>query len=181
MLDIDLNAMIWEILMSATMRAAIHLGQDYQENIHYTKNTDFEKIKRLFDISQKLILGESQEIFGISNIDWNNRAVKLSQRFSFSLIRYFVLTKLLSIRDQSSLGKTTLSGSRSPLNIVNWIVLMENRLCSSGKFPGHKTLHWLRTIQRTMEENRILPEKFADRIIFMSMYNDIGWRKGEDK
>ena len=47
--------------MSATMKAAVHLGQDYQDNSRTTKNTDFEKIKQLFDISQKLILDQSQE------------------------------------------------------------------------------------------------------------------------
>ena len=32
MLEIDVNMMIWRIFMSATMKAAVHLGQDYQEN-----------------------------------------------------------------------------------------------------------------------------------------------------
>ena len=32
-----------------------------------------------------------------------------------------------------------------------------------------------------MEESTILHEKFEDRIIFMSMYNDIDWRKAETK
>ena len=43
------------------------------------------------------------------------------------------------------------------------------------KFPGHTTLELLREIQRTMAENRIQPEQFEGRIIFMSMYNDIDW------
>ena len=29
-----------------------------------------------------------------------------------------------------------------------------------------------------MEKNNILPEHFEDRIIFVSMYNDVDWRKG---
>ena len=41
--EIDNNAMIWRIFTSATMKAAEHLGQDYQENLCTTKNTDFEK------------------------------------------------------------------------------------------------------------------------------------------
>ena len=31
---------------------AVHLRQDYQENLRTTKNTDFEKVKQLFDISE---------------------------------------------------------------------------------------------------------------------------------
>ena len=42
--------------MSATMKAAVYLGQGYQDNHRTTMNTDFEQIKTLFDISQSLIL-----------------------------------------------------------------------------------------------------------------------------
>ena len=46
---------------------------------------------------------------------------------------------------------------------------------------GHTTLQLLREIQTTMEENKIQPEQFEDRIIFMSMYNDIVLGKEETK
>ena len=45
--------------------------------------------------------------------------------------------------------------------------------------PGHKTLQLLREIPRTMTENRIQPEQFGDRAIFMSMYFDIDWTNAE--
>ena len=38
----------------------------------------------------------------------------------------------------------------------------------------------LREIQRRMTTRRIKPEEFKDRIIFMSMHNDIHWSKGEE-
>ena len=90
MLDIDANAMTWRIFMSATMKAAVHLGQDNLENLRTTKNTDFEQVKTLFDISQRLILEQKSEIFGISTNEWNtvpgmrttsvhDRAIKLSK------------------------------------------------------------------------------------------------------
>ena len=90
MLVIDVNAMIWGILMSATMKAAVHFGQDCQKNLRGTKKTDLEKVKRLFDISHKLILNQKKDMFGISTIEWNailwmretwrhDRAVKLSK------------------------------------------------------------------------------------------------------
>ena len=41
-------------------------------------------------------------------------------------------------------------------------------------FPD-KMLELLHEIQRKMAENRIRPKVFKDRIIFMSMYNDIDW------
>ena len=45
--------------------------------------------------------------------------------------------------------------------------------------PGHQTLQLLREIPRTMTENRIQPEQFGDRAIFMSMYFDIDWTNAE--
>ena len=60
MLNIDFNAIIWRLFMSATMKAAVHLGQYYQENLRTTKNTDFEKDKTLFDTSQKLMLNHEK-------------------------------------------------------------------------------------------------------------------------
>ena len=76
--------------MSATVKAVVHLGEEYQENLRTIKNTDFEKDQQLFDISQKLILNQSEETVGITTIDWNtipwvrttllhDRAVKLSK------------------------------------------------------------------------------------------------------
>ena len=70
MLDIDVNAMIWRIFTSATAEAAVHLGQVYQDNLRTDKNTDFDKVKPLFDIS-KLSLNQKDEIFGMSRIEWN--------------------------------------------------------------------------------------------------------------
>ena len=60
--DIDINSMVWGIFMSATVKAAVHLGQDYQENLRTTKKTDFEK---------ELILKQRDEIFAISTVEWN--------------------------------------------------------------------------------------------------------------
>ena len=57
--------------MSETMKAEVHLGQEYEENLRTTKNTDFEQVKALFDISQSLILNHKTEIYGISTIEWN--------------------------------------------------------------------------------------------------------------
>ena len=75
--------------MSATMKATVHHGQDYEENPRTSKNTNFDMIKPGLDITQKLILDQDHEIFGISTIDWdailwvrsaslNDKTIKLS-------------------------------------------------------------------------------------------------------
>ena len=64
--------MIWGIFMSATMKVAVHFRQDYQNNLHTSKNTDFDKFKQLFDVSQILNLDQSREIYGMSTTDWHS-------------------------------------------------------------------------------------------------------------
>ena len=63
------------------------------------------------------------------------------------------------------------------MNIVNWTVLTENQSCSRGKFSQDtQRCQLLREIQTTMEENRVQPEQFENRIIFISVHDDIDWK-----
>ena len=48
------------------------------------------------------------------------------------------------------------------------------------KFPGFSSLSLLREIQNDLETKNIKPEDFKDRIIFMSMFNDIVWKKNDE-
>ena len=48
-------------------------------------------------------------------------------------------------------------------------------------FPGFTSLQILQEIQDDLQKRNSEPEKFTDRIIFMSMFNDIDWtRKGNE-
>ena len=48
--------------------------------------------------------------------------------------------------------------------------------------PEFSSLQILQKIQNDLRERNIEPEKFTDRIIFMSMFNDIDWtRKGNEE
>ena len=51
MKDVEVSGMIWEILMSATIKAAVHLGP---KTLRTTKNTDFEQLKTHFAISRRI-------------------------------------------------------------------------------------------------------------------------------
>ena len=50
------NVLICKMLMSASMKAAIHLGTNCSTNLEVHKNTNFEEIQSLFNATQKLIL-----------------------------------------------------------------------------------------------------------------------------
>ena len=53
------------------MKAAVHLGKDYEEHLHATQNTEFCEIQPLFSIKHKLILDQEDEIFGVTTIYWD--------------------------------------------------------------------------------------------------------------
>ena len=55
--------------MSASMKAAIRLGPDYTENLEIYKNTNFEELQSLFDITQKLLLYKQDEILNAKMIE----------------------------------------------------------------------------------------------------------------
>ena len=59
---------------------------------------------------------------------------------------------------------------------------MEKQLNSSGIFSqDFLSLQILQEIHKDLRKRNIEPDKFTDRIIFMSMFNDIDWtRKGND-
>ena len=51
--------------MSSSMKAAIHLGPNYLENLEVYKNTNFEENQTVFSVTQKLILEHSEEILNV--------------------------------------------------------------------------------------------------------------------
>ena len=49
------------------------MGKKCSENLHSIKNTGNDlTLKQMFDISEKLIVGQSDEIFGVSQISWKD-------------------------------------------------------------------------------------------------------------
>ena len=67
--NLDVNAAIWWMFMSVTLRAAVHLGKDYSENLRSIKNQLKRSLKQLFHATEKLIT-DQKEITGIPVIDW---------------------------------------------------------------------------------------------------------------
>ena len=57
--------------MAATMNAAIFMGKNFQDNQNSNMNTTDLTLKKMFDISAKLV-GEQDEIFNVDKIHWEN-------------------------------------------------------------------------------------------------------------
>ena len=55
--------------MSSTLEASVFMGKNYSDNLHSIKNTGENlTMKQMFEISEQLILEQSDEIFGVSRI-----------------------------------------------------------------------------------------------------------------
>ena len=47
------------------------MGKNYSDILHSINNTGKDLImKQMFDISEKLIVGQSDEIYGVNTFDW---------------------------------------------------------------------------------------------------------------
>ena len=133
-----------DIYMSATMKAAVHLGPHYDRKLCTTKNTDFEQRQWLFDISQSLILNHGSENCGISTIEWHlspwRRSALLHDR-AINLLKTkvtrapcFVLERCTNVLPPWKSGKNKLNGSSAPRIIKNFSESTESHLSSSGVF-----------------------------------------------
>ena len=53
------------MFMSSTLEASVIMGKNYSENLHSIKNTGNNlSLKQMFDISEKLIIGQSDDQLG---------------------------------------------------------------------------------------------------------------------
>ena len=62
---------IWGILLNSTLRAAVHLGQDYEANLRYVKNHLWNSVGQLFNETGKLI-SEQKEISGVNTFKFKD-------------------------------------------------------------------------------------------------------------
>ena len=75
--NIDKRSLIWGMLMSSTLEASVFMEKNYSEILHSIKNTGKDLTsKQMFDISEKLIVGQSEEIFGVTPINWEDSSWK---------------------------------------------------------------------------------------------------------
>ena len=59
--------------MSSTLEASVFMGKNYSDTLHSIKNTRENHIlKQMVEISEQLILEQSDEIFGVSQIRWES-------------------------------------------------------------------------------------------------------------
>ena len=65
--DSDKNSVIWGMFMSSTLRASVFTEKNYSDYWHSIKNTEDLTMKQMFDMSEKLISEQSDEILSSEN------------------------------------------------------------------------------------------------------------------
>ena len=63
------HSIIWRIFMATTLNAATFMGQNFLENQNSIKNSTDLTLKKMFDISEKLV-SEHEEINNVDKIQW---------------------------------------------------------------------------------------------------------------
>ena len=151
--------------ISSTMKAAIHLGLTNEKNMEILKFRSFENVENSFIVHENLVMENSTEILHVSKNDyrssWSSQEVvkgKGTGLLGLSIMSWE--NDLFKRRDKRKMVHP--SGS---------VQEMEKLLNSSENFP-RTTLHILWEIQKSLRCQNVESERFSDRIIFMSMFNE---------
>ena len=176
--------------MSSTVEASVVMGKNYLEILHSIKNSGNNlTLKQMFDISEKLITEQSDEIYGVNTINWEDSSWKYLSLIGDEQVISLQRTKVYVFSDYVlCLGKI----HENPQPKKAW----EDRLTwfkSSSEykaldnidgepmefewniFPGFTALQLVREVQEFLSRLSVQPDNFTGRIIFMSMFNDISW------
>ena len=135
-------------------------------------------MKQMFAISEKLTVGQSDEIYGVNTINWSDSSWKhLSliddeEVISLSHAKVYVFSDsvlcLGKMRESTityCLGRQIDVVQKFHLSTELWTQLMVSQ--------WNSTLQFCYKVQEFMSKLSIQPEDFTGRIIFMSMFNDI--------
>ena len=60
--DSEEHSVIWGMFMSSTLQASVFMAKNYSENWHSIKNIEDLTMKQMFDISEKLVSEQSDEL-----------------------------------------------------------------------------------------------------------------------
>ena len=171
--------------MNATLRAAFHLGQDSETSSRYVKNHLWKRIGQLFRETGKLI-SEQKEITGVSKIQsqgstWMSTSLLCSRAYQITNAKTYVFSDSVLC-----VGKMVDDPIATWKSKIEWYT-ENNHFKDMNRIDGMPTefeckifrrittLGHLEKISSLMRDQQCEPEHFKDRIIFMSMYNDIAW------
>ena len=98
--DSEKHSVILGMFMSSTLQECILMGNKYSENLHSIKNTEDLTVKQMFDISEKLLSEQSDEIYGVDTIDWEDSSWKYLSLVGDEQVISLLHTKVLPWKNE---------------------------------------------------------------------------------
>ena len=94
--DLNVNLAIWWMFMNTTLRAAVHLGKDYDTNLRSVKHSLWKTTEQFFRETEKLISGQT-ETTGISLINfqdlrWVSTSLLHSRAYQYATAKVYVFS-----------------------------------------------------------------------------------------
>ena len=181
--------MNWGMFMSSTLEASVFMGKNYSDNSHSVKNTgENPALKQMFGISEQLILEQSDEIFGVSQIrcessPWKQLSLVNDEEVnSLSHAKVYVFSD--SVLCLGKMNQNPMSNTVGERQLAWFKDSSQYRTLDTNDtepmefewniFPRFTQLELVREVQKFMSKMGE-PEQFQGRIIFMSLLNDITW------
>ena len=180
------HSIIWRMFMVVTMNAATFMGKNFQDNQNSIMNTTDLTLKKLFDISAKLV-GEQEEINNVDKIHWERHSWKHLSLIGDETVTNLQRSKVYVFSDSVlCLGRVHQhpKSNEAWKDRIGWITSSQSYRDYDGingeptEFewnivPGFTTLRLCGKVTDLLSRLRETPETFTGRISFMSMFNDI--------
>ena len=180
------HSIIWGMFMAVAMNAATFMGKNFQDNQNSTMNTTDLTLKKMFDISTKLV-SEQDEIFNVDTIHWEKHSWKYLSLIGDETIINLQRAKVYVFSDSVlCLGRVHQhpKSDESWKERIGWITTSPSYRDYDGIsgeptefewniFPGLTALQVHGKVTDLLSRLGEEPETFTGRILFMSMFNDI--------
>ena len=180
------HSMIWGMFMAVTMESATFMGKNFQDNQNSIMNTSDLTLKKMFDISAKLV-SEQDEIFTVDTIQWEKHSRKYLSLIGDETIINLQRAKVYVFSDSVlCLGKIHQhpDANEAWKKRIEWITTSQSYRDYDGIsgeptefewniFPGFDTLQLYGKVKDLLSRLVETPETFTGRILYLSMFNDI--------
>ena len=188
------HSIIWGMFMAVTMDASTFIGKNFQDNQNSIVNTTDLTLKKMFDISTKLV-SEQDEIFKVDTIPWEKHSWKYLSLIGDETIINLQRAKVYVFSDSVfclGRGHQYPKSNESWKDRIGWITTSQSYRDYDGIsgeptefewniFPGFTTLQLYGKVTDLLSRVGETPESFTGRILFMSMFNDISCDKKDNE
>ena len=104
--DSEEHSVMWRMFMSSTLQASVFVEKNSSDTWHSVKNSTDLTMKQMFDISEKLVSEQSDEICGVNTINWEDSSWKYLSLIGDEQVISLQRTKVYVLSDSAlCLGK----------------------------------------------------------------------------